>query len=106
MFKSSPATCVAACIGVWWRRFGQRGTSQTLSLLCCFRVYHCWIEVPSHFAKKMFILLSYLNVNLFRRAGSCRLHVGLFFNLSILASNISFNCRLLIGGLVLGIRQL
>ncbi|KAL4601904.1 hypothetical protein ACB092_10G015900 [Castanea dentata] len=50
-------------------------TSQTLSLLCCFRVYHCWIEVPSHFAKKMFILLSYLNVNLFRRAGSCRLHV-------------------------------
>ncbi|KAL4601905.1 hypothetical protein ACB092_10G015900 [Castanea dentata] len=47
-------------------------TSQTLSLLCCFRVYHCWIEVPSHFAKKMFILLSYLNVNLFRRAGSCR----------------------------------
>ena len=33
-------------------------------------------------------------------------NLGLFFNLSILASDISFTCRLLIGGLVLGIRQL
>ena len=34
------------------------------------------------------------------------LSLGLFFNLSIFASNIYFNCRLLIGGVVLGIRQL
>ena len=49
-----------------------------------------------------------LEVNIDAPSCKCKmlLSLGLFFNSSILASNISFNCRLLIVGVVLGIRQL